>query len=301
MSTDTITTTKRTTKRTPKADGAVPVAASVLAAAAASDPLVREADESDRDYVARVAPLATVEAAAAVAAVILTRDDASRVWTFGDRIDRSFMAGHAAMGEATRRSGTAPKSFDDVASALGITAKGGGKFLDRSYSTLRECYDIATFDTPVRREAFTVDHREATKDDEHPDGIASESMRDYVAYARAKAKGGATAAKANAKAIAAKRDTAAKNAAKAVTDAAEAAARTATLVAAGAVSGCSLTAKQWADMPEQVLRDVAALATALATAKGAQRREAERAAAKAKAASETGPAPAVRSRRTVAA
>jgi hypothetical protein len=295
----------------------VPVAAIAAIAAPVDETdehgvLVRRDDEPDMSYVVRLTARPTAANIAAATTILTGADRDAAVTGFETRINLSFMAGYLARGEAHLiREGrgmvpAAPSSFDDVSGALGITAKGGGRWMGRRYSTLRECYDIATVHSTARRDAYLAAFRLATVSDEFPEGEhAPEMLREYLTWARQDAKGSTVAAKNTIAALVSKRTTARNAAAKAETAKAAKAETLDAIVDAGLVDGCPLSAEQWADMSEQTLKNVAAYATALASELGATRREEERAVAKAekaaKGAAETGPVPAAAPRVTVQA
>ena len=267
--------------------------------------LVRRDDESDESYIVRLSAVADMPNITAATALLTDADRDAAVTGFETRIHLSFMAGHLMKGAATlQRQGAAVTSFDDVSAALNVSAKGGGRWMGRRYSTMRECYDIATVHSTDRRESYLATFRLATVSDEYPEGEhAPEQLREYLTWARQDAKGAKTAAKNTMAALVAKRATARAAAARTEVKRVEKTDRLAAIVDAGTVDGCPLTADQWADLGEQTLTDMAQYAQSLASALGAARREEERAAEKAekaaRAAAETGPAPAVAPRVTV--
>lgn len=267
-----MSTTKTTTKR-----------AAVLA---------RLDAETDYAYVVRMTTDGGADAIDAAEHAVLSRDDAARLHTFTDRVARSVLAGLTAVARATFVIGSKPDDYAAVSKALGVSTD-GGSYLGRKYSTLRECYRLAATHTPEREEAFVAAYRDAT-------GTAPEQVREYVSWAAAAGTGREAAANRVEK-IKERKVTAEANGVKAAAAAAERRTVTASLRTAGKVSGCPLTAEQWAAMPEEVLRQVALLAESLAVGKGAAKRAAARAATAAVAAAETGPAPKRAARTKIAA
>jgi len=260
-----------TTKRTAKV---------VAPKAKATDALAIGTDETPRAYIVRMAAIGTREAIDAAKANLATRDDGARILTFEDRVTRGYDCGLLAVAETTLLTGTAPADFKAISKALDVD-KDGGDFLGRRYSALREAWRLSVSHDDEAMASFTAAYREAT-------GQNPERVREYVQWIDARSDSFR-----DAKVIANRITTATANAAKAKDEAKAKATATAKLVKAGAVTGCPITATQWAAMDEATLRDVAALATAKATALGVKRRADEAAKAKAakanEAAAETGP------------
>ena len=258
---------------------------------AATPSLTQGPDESPYSYVLRLTTVGTDAAVKAAESFTLSADDAARLHTFEDRVQRSVLAGLTLVARATIKIGSKPTDYAAAATAVGVSSD-GGQYLGRKYSTLRECYRLAGAHTPEAAESFVAAFREAT-------GQNPEQVRDYVKWATQTP---GNAARFNTvQAIADRKSKSEAAAVKSAADAKTAADRLKTLVTAGRVDGCPLTAAEWAAMPESVLRDVAAYAASLATARGKATRDAARAAAASTAAAETGPTPKRKSRTTVAA
>jgi hypothetical protein len=252
--------------------------------AAATD---RLPDESDATFVRRMTKLATAASIAAAETAVLTSDDVARLATFEDRVSRSVLAGLALIGRATLALGSAPADYAAASKAVNVTAD-GGEYLGRKYSTLRECYRLATSHTDEAAESFVAAYRAAN------DGKAPEQIRDYVKWTTA-------ADRFKTVDTLVKRKTTAAESAVAARAAADDRRKLAVkLTAAGKVTGCKLTAADWSSMSADTLAQVAILADALAVKRRAETRKATAAATAATAAAETGPTPR-RTRRKAAA
>ena len=118
----------------------------------------------------------------------VAEDDKFRRSTFDGRVHISWYAGHTLAAVATIELGTAPDGFTAAAATVGVTDKNKETWLDRAYSTLHECWTIATFHNAERMESFVAAWVEVHE--KNPT-----QLRDYATWLRAEARGGKTAAK----------------------------------------------------------------------------------------------------------
>ena len=282
--------TGRTTARTPKS------AATAAAVTAEAVTIIKAADhEAEAEAVAEVKALAenpTRESVDAMFTIIGAADDRLRLLGFRGRVAVSVMVGYALKAEVTVRLGTAPDGFTAAADEVKVYAKGGAEWLGRRYSTLEQCWRIATHHTVERLERFVESWREVH-------GVNPEAVAAYAAWVNADAKGGKTASKASVKTLAERKTASAKAKAKAEAVAVERRTQRAelhkTVKAAKPsdrpVAGCPMTAAEWSSMTAETLLAVSLLADAMRVALNKAASTADEAEAVNTAEAETGPRP----------
>jgi hypothetical protein len=258
--------------------------------------------ESPLSIIRGLAAAPTAEHVATMRTIVATADDALRLATFHGRVETSAMVGYTMVAEATVLLGIAPDGFAKAAEACGVTHKNGVQYLDRKFSTLEECYRIASHHTAERLESFVSAFAEAH-------GKNPESVRAYSVWVNADAKGGKRAASNTVETLKARKAAAAKAKAAAETTAKVKAAKRVGLVKAKAaakadglvIAGCPLTRDQWEAMTIETLEAVAILAETMRAAKAKAAKAAGDAETVSTVAAETGPTPRRAARTKVAA
>jgi len=263
-----------------------------------------KAETTDVDALSTLIALSanpTAETVATMETMVETADDGLRLATFHGRVTTSAMVGYTLKAKATVALGEVD-GFAKAAETVGVTQKSSATYLGRKFSTLEECWRIASHHTAERLEAFVSTYREAH-------GVNPESVRAYSVWVNADAKGGKRAAANTVETLKARKASAAKAKASAETAAKAKADRRVALIKAKAsakatdrpIPLCPITRAQWEGMTVETLDQVEIMAAAIKAAKVKAARKAETAETDSTASAETGPKAKAKARTKVTA